>query len=149
MAVVLELADARVCVDEAATAAAYRLVLPDPCLCCLCENFRAAWGRGMGVDLEPVLRELGVDPERPAEIVHYCRTAPGAHMYTAEWAVLVAAEGATGRSVRWTPTRAGVTLDVRDAGVPVPRPLDRPGLTRWLLLTVADVPWVIGHAEPS
>lgn len=71
-------------VDRDATVAAYaRTPHGDAvrCGCAYCRNFIAVRGTALPADFQRFLRELGIDPEKEAEVYHEGREAPGAHYY--------------------------------------------------------------------
>lgn len=58
--------------------------LADSCSCAYCQNFRAALPY-LPQEIATFLEPLGLMPERPAEIMEWCREADGRHWYTIQY----------------------------------------------------------------
>lgn len=74
----------RFMVDRDTTARAYQLAEgggSETCVCNGCRNFRIARDRVFPADFLALLSDLGIDPRKDAEVVHYGANEPGMHMY--------------------------------------------------------------------
>jgi hypothetical protein len=73
----------RVFADPDATRGKYLTVDADSCwrTCAYCRNMRPQLPDILGHEMRNLLRQLGVDPLKPSEAVHYGRQEDGGHLY--------------------------------------------------------------------
>lgn len=57
--------------DRGQTSRIYRDVEPISCECIDCKNFRAAGELAFSPEFLTLLRQIGIDPSKPAELCHY------------------------------------------------------------------------------
>ena len=75
--------------DIAATRTTYNDFYPYVCDCCYCRNFRSQ-SHLIPEQIRLLLQTMGIDYERPNEIVEYGKSKDGGRLYGVEWAFLSA-----------------------------------------------------------
>ena len=69
--------------DPDLTASLYSRISPSECECTDCANFRAAGSRAFSAPFLFLLRQMGIDPSKPAALCHYGES--GEAMPTSGW----------------------------------------------------------------
>lgn len=129
-----------------ATRAAYARWMPYHCDCCYCRNVRAQWQKIVREDVRSALASLGIDPEKPGEIVDFGRQDKAGRLCEVEWPFLgTAGENAPGGD----PGAPRVnSLVVYPGGIPCGEEFATD--SRWSAsLLLEGVPWVLDEAEPE
>jgi hypothetical protein len=67
--------------DPDATRLAFSRYPGNSCTCDYCGNFRALGAEAYPAEVRALLNNLGVDPLKAAEVVHFCRRPTGKHFY--------------------------------------------------------------------
>jgi hypothetical protein len=152
----LKVANWQVECDPVTTRAAYELLPAGvDCSCDQCRNFNAAAGSTFPAAFVNLAGTLGIDPSKPAELLHWCREPSGLYL-TGGW-FHFAGGIASGPDSHQNPDGTGtVDLVALAPGVEV-------GLTRHCALVPAafsglavcqlefqtHVPWVLTDPEPA
>lgn len=132
-------------VDARSTRDAYASHVPSRCDCCYCRNFFAAMPGLFGTEVTAFLLDLGIDPEKPSEVIHYARTASG-HLYEVIYHVF--GTRPPGQSEPRLELRPGIQLVCSAAPFPHDPVFDESPHLRIQLLC-ERVNWVIEHEEPA
>lgn len=126
-----------------ATRAAYAAFSPEACGCSYCRNFRLQADR-IPACVRSLLIVMGIDFEKPVEIVDYGADDKGGRLYEIEWPFLHAANTASADLARVECD--GCTLSVSSGGIPCPEFDAVPGRSS-VSLIVPNVPWLLGDPE--
>ena len=81
----LQVANWHIDCDAEATRYAYALLpIGTDCSCDQCLNFNAAIGRTFPSEFTALASSMGIDPSKPAELMHWCREPSGLYL-TGGW----------------------------------------------------------------
>ena len=142
--------------DPQATRAAYESFPPGTeCSCDQCRNFNAAAGSTFPPEFIALASSLGVDPSKPAELMHWCREPSGLYL-TGGWFHFIGSIISGADSHQHPDGTGTVSYEALAPGVEV-------GLTRHNALVPATfsglavcqlefqtrVPWVLAGVEPA
>lgn len=152
----LQVADWRIECDPNATRSAYSsLPVGTGCSCDQCRNFDAAAGRTFPPEFTALASSIGIDPIKPAELMHWYRDTSGLYV-TGGWFHFVGRitsgddshehEDGTG-VVRQQLLAPGVEVGVSRHTSLVPKAFA--GLMISQLEFQTLVPWVLTDAEPA
>jgi hypothetical protein len=134
-------------VDIQATAAVYRAFVPHKCDCAYCRNLRLQWSAFLTAPLRELLTSVGIDPDKPIEIVEFGRHENGGRIYSVEWAFL-AAPATNARPPATFYDTDGSEFLVQTGGIPEPS-FDSLGNRRSIRITRHNVPWIDPEKEPD
>jgi len=130
--------------DVQATRAAYAGFKPWACDCSYCRNFRLQMNR-IPEQIWLLLQKMGIDAEKPNEIVEYGGCDGGGRLYEIEWPFLAVGDAALVdhykvecEGCEITVYRGGIPCSVFDA---VPRRCS-------VSIMMSNVPWVLAEPEP-
>ena len=142
--------------DPDATRSAYvPLPVGAECSCDQCRNFTAAAGRTFPPEFTALADSLGIDPTKPAELLHLCREPSGLYL-TGGWFHFVgrivsgadAHEHADGTGViQYQPLGPGIEVGFCRHVSLLPDTFS--GLAVTQLEFQTRVPWVLADVEPA
>src|SRR5947208_263577 len=84
--------------DTESTRSIYARFVPHVCACACCRNYRAH-AEPVPPQVRSLLVSMGVDPEKPNEILEFGKSKQGGRVYEPEWAFLATAPLPAGASV--------------------------------------------------
>lgn len=123
--------------DREATAQAY-IGLSVGCNCANCQNFLAAF-QNLPVKYTEFLKQFGIEPLKPAEIVEYCPNSDGTHHY-GWWYHVVGT--IVDNHDGLLPLESGIKIEIRNRDDLVAADFPRPVIQMELF---ADLPWVLAE----
>jgi hypothetical protein len=132
-------------VDVDATRSTFAQFAPHRCKCAYCRNFRAQWPQWI-VDWSDTLCAMGIDPDKPNEIIDFGKTEAG-RLYQVEWPFLIDL-GATALTPPLSYTFQNSEVFFAPGGIPEPS-FDSTG-RRWSIrVQTSEARWVLDEPEPE
>ena len=146
-------------VDRCATEAAYLMIQPWTGSCCIpCANFQRLGQQVFPANVHELLRQLGIDYRKPAEVCHSFRTESGLHLYSGWFHVIgriLAGEDSHLRCCEDGSTQRVVTVDIAAhcrLGLSESTDLVPSVMTSHPTVQIefeTDLPWVLDAPEPD
>jgi hypothetical protein len=132
--------------DVELTRSLYRQYEPHRCTCAFCRNVQAQWTTLLTAELRSILLSLGIDLEKPDEIIDFGRVGNGRLCHIL-WSFVAIAKD-TSNFPDLPPINADLQIRLfRDNGKPE-TPINATGHGCILGVECKNVPWVIPDKEP-